>query len=157
MSEYMEELTINEYLLEVECADQPRRFMKWGERYAYGLYDRDKAKQNLRVVSAETELQVRSTSPNEFGLDKFTEASIRAILDKHPVILKAENAYLEAVRDAELLRAARDAFDDRKKQLTNIVTLRNAQYFADPLREAEARETAARQAQSELLNKEIPA
>ena len=155
LSEYQQDLILNEYALELECAEQPQKFMKWAERYALSVFERDKAKQNLKVVSAQVNLSIRNQDPADYGISTksggWTENAVQAVLDKHPDILEAENKYLEAVKNMELLRAAKDAFQDRKFQLINIVSLRNAQYFADPLREQEAREAAARDAQQKAL------
>ena len=154
-SEYQSDLMINEYALEIECADQPQKFMRWAERFAQALFERDKAKQDLKVVIAETNLGVRNQEPENYGLSKWTENAIQSVLDKHPDILAAENRYIEAVRDAELLRSAKDAFQDRKYQLINLVSLRNAQYYGDPLREQEAREEANREAQRKALEADM--
>lgn len=154
-SEYQADLQINEYALEIECADQPQKFMRWAERFAQALFERDKAKQDLKVKIAEINLQVRNAEPENYGLSKWTENAIQSVLDKHPDILIAENRYIEAVRDAELLRSAKDAFQDRKYQLINLVSLRNAQYYGDPLREQEAREEANREAQRKALEADM--
>lgn len=154
LSEYQQDLTINEYALELECAEQPSKFMKWAERYALAIFERDKAKQDLKVTIAETNLSIRNREPEDFGLSKWTENAVQSVLDKHPDVLVAENKYLNAVKELELMRAAKDAFQDRKFQLINIVSLRNAQYFSDPLREQEARESAARAAQEKALEAE---
>jgi hypothetical protein len=155
LSEYQRDLTINEYALEIECADQPQKFMKWAERYAQSIFERDKAKQDLKVKIAEINLSIRNQEPDNYGLSKWTENAVQSVLDRHPDILAAENIYLEAVKNAELLRAARDAFQDRKFQLINLVSLRNAQYYGDPLKEQEAREMAAREAQERILASEM--
>jgi len=154
-SEYQQDLTVNEYALEIECAYQPQMFMKWAERYALAVFERDKAKQNLKVVIAETNLSVRNQEPDVYGLSKWTENAVQSVLDKHPDVLMAEDRYLEAIKNLEILRAAKDAFQDRKFQLINLVSLRNAQYYSDPLREQEARESAAREAQRKALEAEM--
>jgi hypothetical protein len=155
LTEYQQDLILNEYALELECADQPRKFMKWAERYALAVFERDKAKQNLKVTIAETNLSIRNREPEDYGLSKWTENAVQSVLDKHPDVLEAENQYLEAIKNLELLRAAKDAFQDRKFQLINLVSLRNAQYYSDPLREQEAREAAARVAQEKALEADM--
>ena len=155
LTEYQRDLAINEYALEIECADQPQLFMKWAERFAQAIFERDKAKQNLRVVTAEINLQIRNKEPEIYGLPKWTENAVQSVLDKHPDILAAEDAYLLKIKEVELLRSAKDAFQDRKFQLINLVSLRNAMYYSDPLKEQEAREAAAKRAQQAALETEL--
>ena len=155
LTEYQQDLSINEYALETECAIQPQKFMKWAERYSQALFERDKAKQNLKIKIAEINLSIRNQEPEVFGLTKWTENAVQSVLDKHPDILAAENIYLETIKNTELLRSARDAFQDRKFQLVNLVSLRNHQYYGDPLREQGIRETMAQEAQRKALREEM--
>lgn len=128
---YMDDLTIDMFNLELECSKQPSIFMTWAEQYAQAVYDRDKSKQHLKVVTAKTNLAIRQ-SPQSYGIEKITEAAVQAALDLNSEVLAAEDNYLEAVKNAEIMRGARDSFDDRKKQLTNLVSLQNAKYYSDP-------------------------
>jgi len=135
MSEYYQDLVIDRFRLEEECVDQPRRFMKWSEDFAEAVFKRDKAKQNLKVVSAQVQQRVRQ-DPELYGVVSgvrgVTEGSIQAALDTHHEILEAEDKLIEADKDVQILKAAKESFDDRKRQITNLVHLQLGQYYSDP-------------------------
>jgi hypothetical protein len=135
MSEYYQDLVIDRFRLEEECVDQPRRFMSWSEAYAEAIFKRDKAKQNLKVVSAQVQQRVRQ-DPELYGAVAgargVTEGAIQAVMDTHHEILEAEDLLLEADKNLQILKAAKEAFDDRKRQLTNLVHLQLGQYYSDP-------------------------
>jgi len=152
MGEYLQDLQIDRFRLEEECVDQPRRFMKWSEEFAEAIFKRDKAKQNLKIVSAQTQQKVRM-DPEQHGCVAgargVTEGSIQAVLDTHPEILAAEDKLLEAEKNLQILKAAKEAFDDRKRQLTNLVHLILGQYYSDPGKSAESE---AKRIQEEALS-----
>ena len=137
---YFEELLIDRYKLEEECADQPRRSMEWGEKYAEAIFDRDKAKQNLKIVAAQVQQRVRQ-DPDLYGVVAgqrgVTEGAIQAALDTNQEILDAEDLVLEAEKNLQIMKTAKDAFlSDRKSQLTNLVHLQLGQYYSDPMKAA---------------------
>lgn len=139
MSSYYEDLVIDRYKLEEECVDQPRRYMKWSEEYAEAIFKRDKAKQNLKIVSAQVQQRVRQ-DPDLYGVVAgqrgVTEGAIQAALDTNQEILDAEDLVLEADKNLQILKAAKESFDDRKRQLTNLVHLQLGQYYSDPVKAA---------------------
>jgi hypothetical protein len=135
MSEFYQDLLIDRFKLEEECVDQPRRFMKWSEDFAEAIFKRDKAKQHLKVVAAQVQQRVRQ-DPDLHGAVSgargVTEGAIQAVLDTHHEILDAEDLLLEAEKNLQILKSAKEAFDDRKRQLTNLVHLQLGQYYSDP-------------------------
>lgn len=151
MSEYYQDLVIDRFRLEEECVDQPRRFMKWSEDYAEAVFKRDKAKQNLKIVSAQVQQRVRQ-DPELYGVVAgtrgVTEGAIQAALDTHHEILDAEDNLLEAEKNLQILKAAKESFDDRKRQLTNLVHLQLGQYYSDP---GKAASSEAKRMQEEHL------
>jgi hypothetical protein len=137
---YYDDLLIDRYNLEEECADQPRRSMEWGEKYAEAIFVRDKAKQNLKIVSAQVQQRIRQ-DPELYGVIPgvrgVTEGAIQAALDTNQEILDAEDALLEAEKNLQIMKTAKDAFlSDRKIQLTNLVHLQLGQYYSDPVKSA---------------------
>jgi hypothetical protein len=155
VTDFIDQLSIDIFSLEEECAAQPQKFMKVAEQYAEAILEKEMAKRNVKVVTARTALSIRQSDPEDYGLTKWTEASIQAVIDKHPDILAAEESYFQTIRNLELLKAGKEAYMDRRSQLTNLVSLRNAQYYADPTKEAERRETRARQIQEDMLESEL--
>jgi hypothetical protein len=132
---YYDDLVIDPHDLDSECIDQPRRFMKWGEAFADAIFGRDKAKQNLKIVTAQTEQAIRlDPQANNVveGARGVTEGAIQAALSVHKDVIAAEDALILAEKNLAVLKTAKEAFEDRKRQLSNMVQLKIAQYYSDP-------------------------
>lgn len=124
----LEDLQIDVLTLDKECAEQPGLLGEWAQQYPEAMFKRDKAKQNYKVLIANTELSIRQ-NPEMFGLNKITEAAVTAVLNTHPEVIEAEDQYLEAVKEFELIKAGRLAFLSRDTQLTNLTTLYKSSYY----------------------------
>ena len=96
-------------------------------------------KQNLKIVSAQVQQRVRQ-DPDLYcvvaGQRGVTEGAIQAALDTNQEILDAEDLVLEAEKNLQIIKAAKESFDDRKRQLTNLVHLQLGQYYSDPMKAA---------------------
>lgn len=124
-------LKIDELRLDREWVGQAELYYKHAARAAKLQRDRDTAKATLDVVRAELSDKIRR-DPDKYGLSKLTEASIDGAVvqsDAYKLALSTvnETAYMLNVR-----QAAVNALEHRKRALTMLVQLHNANYFADP-------------------------
>lgn len=142
---YLEELKIEVDNLEQMCAEQPQKYMRVAEECAQAELDRDRAKQSLTVAKATVEQVIRSSKPAQYGLDKFTESSIQALMAKNPEVQQAEEEYLKACNTYTLTRSAREAFQDRSRQLTNLVQMTVHLMYSDPEQSRRVKEQIEKQ------------
>jgi hypothetical protein len=114
-------------------------------RLAYGFDRADarrelaQAKAELEVEEAELEMAIRSR-PDRFGLEKLTEATVKATVVNQEEYQAAKAKVIEAQHEVDVLDAALDAIDDRKHALQDLVKLLLSDYYGDPKAPAEAKE-----------------
>jgi hypothetical protein len=131
MSEYDDDLIIDKYNLDSECVDQPRRFMKYGTLYAQAVLERDKIKQRLKIAKAESDEYIRKNF-QIMGIEKLTEAVVGNLIERQPEVQKLVGEYLEAEYRVNILEVAKEAFRDRRNELSNLVQLFHDGYWAAP-------------------------
>lgn len=141
--EYEKDLEIDKYALDAECMDQPRRFIHWAEALAEASSVRDRMDQSLDVTLAQTEMKVRK-DPTAYGLEKVTDASVKALVTIDPFVVKAEELLIQAKHRVNILFAAKEAFEQRKSMLENLVKLFLSGYWSDPKIKGEAKETLSK-------------
>src|SRR3990172_5316733 len=133
---YIEDLKIDKYSLDEECIDQPRKYNQWALIHVEMIATRDRIKQQLVLVRANTESVVRQLvgagRGGEIGISKGTEAEIKSAVELNPDVIKAEENLIEANRKVGVFGIAREAFHDRKKELENLVQLWLSSYWSDP-------------------------
>ncbi len=126
-----QELGIDPDALDVEWLNQPRVFMKYSEMVAQAKLEVDMAKEDLDVVKAELDRDIRS-NPEAFGIAKIVEAVVTNTIILQVKYAEANTILFQAKYKAEILASAVKAFDQRKKALENLVTLFGQSYFAGP-------------------------
>jgi len=152
---YKEDLTIDRDNLHEEWMQQASLFMKWAESSVQAQFERDKAKERLDICRANLDGQIR-TDPQAFTVEKVTEAAIQSAILLSKEYKEKNNEYLESVRQAKILDAAREAFDHKKKALEKITDLYISGYYATPKESPKAKEVGEekrRDAQQEQLDK----
>ena len=117
--------------LDREWVNQPRLRFRYGVRLADARKALSEAKADVELTSVELELTIRS-KPAKFGLDKVTEAAIKATVLQQEEYTTAKNAVIGAQHEVDVLDAAVSAIDHRKKALEDLVALFLAGYFAKP-------------------------
>lgn len=125
------EIGINEFELDKEWVNQPRLFLKWAERLAGARKRVEEAKNELNVVRADLDFEIRS-NPEKYDLPKVTETSIGATILKQQEYAIAEKALTQAKYEEGMLEAAVEALRQRKNALENLVELHVAGYFSNP-------------------------
>lgn len=131
---------IDENALDEEWVNHPTKFHKYALRLANAKTMLAESKASLDVVEAEISLRVRK-NPLKYGMDgKITEAVINATVLLNPKYQEALTEVTNAKHKVDILQAAVDALEHKKRALENLVTLHGQSYFASPRVSKEAGE-----------------
>ncbi len=131
---YKDDVKIDLYKLHFELQRQSGLYMKWAERHADALLERDRVKERLDLMRSELDAEIRR-NPTEFSFPenkKPTEAAITATIIKDTEFSKESDTLIEANRNVNIVAGAKEAMNHRKKGLENLVQLWIAGYFSDP-------------------------
>ena len=128
---YEKDLKIDVDSLDVEWADQPTLMIKYTKIAAEARMELDEAKENLGIVKAEIDLEIRR-DPEKFDIVKVTESAIQSAIILEENYGKANSRCLKAAYELEMAQGAVRAMDQRKQALENLVRLHGLQYFAGP-------------------------
>lgn len=129
--DYTADLEIERDALDEEWLHQPNRYMYYAHQLAEAQRDADLAEEHLDVVRAEVDHEIRK-DPESFGLEKVTEAGVKAKLPLQEKYRKALKRYIDCKYEAGLLASAVRAFDQRRAALENLVKLQGQGYFSQP-------------------------
>lgn len=117
-NDYKASLTINANKIDKEILEQPQKYYDWSIALAEAEIYRDEVKENLEVLSAALENELKSNIEFYFGKgSKPTESSIKARIMIDEDIIKARKELLDANAICKLLKKAELAFDQRAKML----------------------------------------
>jgi hypothetical protein len=130
---------IDENALDKECIRLPGDFLKYATRSADAKRNVDEAKAALDVTQAELGKKIRAM-PEEFGLDKITEASLASTIILQQQFKGAQTVLFEARHEHDLIQAVVSAMDHKKRSLTLLVDLYGMSYFSSPKLSTEGRE-----------------
>jgi hypothetical protein len=125
-------VALDRYALDIEAEKSAASLQTYGQMHAQARADKDTAEAEMKRVSAEVELEVRKTDPHEFGLDKFTESSIAAVVGASREVDDVVKKLVEAKKKVYELEAAVSALNDKSSQIKNLVSLWIGGYFAEP-------------------------
>lgn len=124
-------LDIDPLRLDEEWLGQPKQRQTFGELHADAQLELDTAKANLSVAEAEADRDIREC-PSDYGIDKLSEARVSATVTLHPAVKVAVKKLNEARHKVNVLQAAVDGLEHRKRALTQLVELHGQDYFATP-------------------------
>ena len=127
---YEKEIVIDEYNLDKEWKKQSQNYMTISKEYVQADTEAKRAKENLEVIKAEIYLSIRKRM-EEKG-EKITETIIESKTKIHPDYRKKMENYLNESHAAQILKAAVQAFDQKKSALENLVKLKLAGYYSEP-------------------------
>lgn len=128
---YEEDIEIDEEALDIACLDQPKLMLKYSRYAALKQKEADQLKEQLDVVKAGLDLDIRS-NPTKYNLDKITEAAVTNTILLHREYSVVQKLYTEAKYEANLANKATVAFEQRKSMLETLTRLHGQQYFAGP-------------------------
>lgn len=137
--DYQKDLEIDKYALDTECLDQARQFMVWSEGLADAMAERDRIEQKTKVMEAQTEQSIRN-NPEGYG-GKLTEAGIKSYVITNPEVMQIREESIEATHKVNIIMAAKQAMEQRRSMLENLVKLYLSGYWADPKVKQEDKET----------------
>lgn len=113
-------------------------------QYALKLADAKKklneAKDTVKVVEAEVARDVR-LHPSRHHVDKVTEQTVKHAVQLSAQYQDASEEEIVAQHEADVLQAACNALEHKKRALENLVQLWAMSYFAEPKAPAEDRES----------------
>ena len=115
---FKEELEIDIFNLHLCYLDQPAKYMKWSEKWANKVRERDQRKRFLRI-------DIRRT-PENYGLS--TNPSVAAV----NAAIDEDEQYLDLTWELNVLQSAKDAFIQRQRSLDGLVRLYLNGYFSGP-------------------------
>ncbi len=128
---YESDMYIDENELEVELLEQPSLMARYSRLLAEAKRDRDLAKENLDLVKAEINMDIRD-NPENYKLEKVTESAIAACVLMEDDFKNAQKQLHEAEFEVNVLQGVLNAIDHRKSALENLVRLYGLNYFAGP-------------------------
>jgi hypothetical protein len=131
INEIEQDLNIEVDNLGFELMDQPKRFMKWGRKYAEAIKEMGLAKRESSVTRSNINQDIR-LRPEAYGLAKVTEAAIASTLESVEDVDKAEKNMIGHQFSVNIFSAAKEAFDQRKSMLEKVVQLYIDGYWSQP-------------------------
>jgi len=130
--DYAKDIIIDEEALDKEWLRQPALMMKYAKHSARMQNALEEAKQELDIARAEADRTIRE-NPKGFDIpDRVTEGAISSAILTYKPYIEASKAFLDAKYEADMAKAAVNAFEHRKSALENLVRLYGQQYFAGP-------------------------
>lgn len=130
---------IDDQRLDWEWTRQPEMVYRTLRELAEAKKAHEEARRKIDVVRAELAAEIRKT-PDRYGVVKVTENSVEEAILVQPEYTEIVKAAIEARYEMDLLQAAADALDHKKKALENLVFLHGQNYFAEPQAKPENRE-----------------
>ena len=122
---------INQYALDEEWIRQTRLVYRYGQNLAEAKRDLDVLKAEMDLVDSEMDAEVRRR-PSDFGIDKVTERSIQSAIVMSDGYKKIQKEVIDAKHEVDVLQAAVNALEHKKRALESLVQLHGMQYFAEP-------------------------
>jgi hypothetical protein len=145
-------LTIDLNNLEEDCAEQPKLMAQWSKCLADARKEVKDAKNALKLAAAELSLKIRR-SPEDFGIDKATEAAVEAvILTNRDYQIHQENL-VGAEYNEDVLDGFVKAIVDRKSELQNETQLHGQTYWSKPHVSTRQQDREAAQKQANVAGK----
>lgn len=117
-SEHEVDVEVDFFKLEENWRDQSRLYMKWSEKWANAVEERDNKKRGL-------DLLIRDF-PDKYGLKANpSEASVKAKVE-------TDEEYIKITKKINFLASVKTAFEHRKQSLEGLTKLFIAGYFTIP-------------------------
>lgn len=131
LSEFDLDKKIDPLQLDIEAVRLPEIFFKWAEKAVEAKSEVDRLKLKADTILAEMENDIRE-KPGRYGLEKATDASVKAKAATQEKYQQANERYFRARDDSALLDKAVQAIEIKKRMIEVLVTLFGQQYFAGP-------------------------
>ena len=131
MSDAGSEFRIRANHLDREWRNQPTLVHEYCMKLADAKQHLNEAKATLDVVEAETDREVRM-HPSKYGIDKLSENRVQRAVVLSPSYQLANTEVIKRQHDVDVLQAAVNALENKKRALENLVHLWAMSYFSEP-------------------------
>ena len=128
---YEEDVSIDEYSLDIEWIEQPGLVLKYTKYQAQIKKELAQLREERDVVKAKLDFDIRS-DPEKYGLEKVTVDGVNATITRSLKYQKIQEKLLEKEYEHNVVNGAVIAVQQRKDTLENLVKLLGMQYFAGP-------------------------
>jgi len=125
---YSEDLKIDFAQLDLNWRDQAANYMHWSNKWVAAVSERDRAKENLDVIRAEVDREIREA----YSGKKPTEAAISALVSTNTRYRKASDQLIDLNEKVNIFVSAKAAFEHRKKALEGLTQLWVNGYWSEP-------------------------
>lgn len=129
---FQNDLKLDKHDLDNCALSQPELYAEWALKWADAVDRRDRAKDNLNLVKSDCDVDIRE-NPKKFGwaADKApTEAFIGTAIFSHPDYMAANEDYMQAVHEVNVLSIAKESFEQRRKMIEVLVQLYLSGYYS---------------------------
>jgi len=126
---FQDEISIDIDQLEVELLTLPELYSKYALKAAEEKARVDRLKNRLDLKYAELFVDIKQ-NPEQYGLDKATEATIQATIQKQPDYRRLQKQYLSAKENLETYKVAMQAIEQKKHAIENLIKLMSMEYFS---------------------------
>ena len=120
MNDFEQELKIDLNTLEFEFMDQPIKVKKWGDLATDAEFIKNRAKDYLGQVIAETELDIRR-NPDKYDIPKITDKLVATVALTIDVVKDAQLKYAETLRDLGNLKNSTNSLEHRRSSLKHLM------------------------------------
>ncbi|MDR2170706.1 MAG: hypothetical protein LBP59_11235 [Planctomycetaceae bacterium] len=114
-----------------EWVNHPQRVYNYTAKAANARMRYEEAKRQEEVLRADTSLEIRK-NPESYGLTKVTEGLIEAALLADDAVKAAAQHVIRCKYDLDIVTAAINALESKKKGLECLVQLHVTAYYAAP-------------------------
>ena len=125
---FIQEINIDRFNLEKECAENGEKVIYWGEKWADTEAQKERTKKELDEVRGELDIRIRK-NPGNYGIEKITEGVINSLIPLQEKYIEANEKYIEARETAMTLSLVKEAFLQRKDLLLAEVRLFLGGYY----------------------------
>ena len=127
ITEFREYLRIDKSALDDELIEQSMLLFQVSEAFVEAAAHRDTCKEQAALIDAQLDSKIRDDA--EKSDTKTTEGDVKAQIQSHPKHEKAFKAFLTAKREADVLSALKEAFQQRGYMLRDMCSLYVANYY----------------------------
>ncbi len=150
ITEFRDNLKIDKFALDDELMEQSMLLFQVSEAFVEAAALRDTCKEKAALVDAQLDSKIRTDAEN--SETRITEGDVKAQVQSDPKHEKAVKAYLAAKREADVLSALKEAFQQRGYMLRDLCSLHVANYYEqNSVRGTAATDTVAYNKRREIL------
>ncbi len=148
-----EAIKIDDNDLESEWSKQASHFLYFAEAHAEAIHTRDIKKSKMEYVYAIMYSEIKKDWAKVFDA-KPTEPAIKAHIETTKKYKIAERKFIDSTEDVNMMLAAKQAFEHRKKALENKVSLKIGGFYSEPRNKVkDIQDLQMRKSQKKALNK----